>query len=152
FTGLNSRLTAISQGEKPKDNPERVAFAQHAYDTKRYALAARLWGEALQADPKLGDNRQTQHRYNASCAAALAGCGQGKDEPPPDHEAQLKLRRQAIGWLKSELAEWSKLMESAQPQAKPAIAQTLTHWKQDSDLSRIRDENELAKLPEAERK
>jgi len=43
--------------ERPKDNAERLALAQMCYDTKRHAAAARFW-RALEADPKLGDDRQ----------------------------------------------------------------------------------------------
>ena len=43
---------------RPTDDAERLAFAQMCYDTKRYAAAARFWAEALEADPKLGDDRQ----------------------------------------------------------------------------------------------
>ena len=51
------------------------------YDTKHHAAAARFWAEALAADPKLGDDRQAGHRYNAACAAALAGCRAGGGRP-----------------------------------------------------------------------
>ena len=146
-------LPAILRGEdKPNDNAERLAFAQMAYDRKHFAAAARLWAEALASDPKLGDDRQTQHRYNAACAAALAAAGQGKDEPPPDDAAKAKLRQQALDWLKAELAAWTKLLESGPPQARPAIVQTLEHWKQDTDLAGIRDADGLAKLPADEQK
>jgi hypothetical protein len=39
-----------------------------------------------------------------------------------------------------------------EPGNKELVAKTLTHWKQDTDLAGIRDEQELAKLPEDERK
>jgi hypothetical protein len=121
------------------------------YDTKRFATAARFWGEALEANPKLGDNRQAQHRYNTACAAALASAGQGKDDPSPDGAAKAKLRGQALDWLKAELAIWTRLLESGPPQARPAIVQTLRHWQQDTDLASVRDPDGLAKLPESER-
>ena len=35
---------------------------------------------------------------------------------------------------------------------KETVAKILAHWKQDPDLVGIRDTQELAKLPEAERK
>jgi eukaryotic-like serine/threonine-protein kinase len=138
------------KGESAKDNPERLALAQRAYDTKRYALATRLWSEALETDPKLADDRQAQHRYNAACAASLAGCGQGQDDPSPDAAAKANLRKQALDWLKAELAVWLKLVESGPPRARAFIVQTLDHWKKDTDLAGIRDEKELAKLPESE--
>jgi hypothetical protein len=66
--------------------------------------------------------------------------------------ATAKLRRQALGWLKAERAAWAKLLESGPPEARPAIAQILDHWKRDNDLAGIREAEALAKLPEAERK
>ncbi len=150
---MAERLPALLKGdERPKDNAERLALAQMCSDTKRHAAAARFWAEALDADPKLGDDRQAGHRYNAACAASLAAAGQGKDDPSPDEAARAKLRGQAMGWLKAELAAWTKILESGPPQARPFIAQTLNHWKQDTDLAGIRDAEALAKLPEAERK
>jgi eukaryotic-like serine/threonine-protein kinase len=150
---LSQRLPAVLRGEdKPKDGAECLAFAQLAYHDKKFATATRLWSDALQADPKLGDDRQARHRYNAACAASLAATGQGKDDPSPDEAARAKLREQAMGWLKAELAAWTKLLESGPPQARAFIVQTLNHWKQDTDLAGIRDAEALAKLPEAERK
>ncbi len=56
---LSKRFPAVLRGgDKPNDNPERLAFAQMAYDHKHFAAAARLWAEALASDPKLGDDRQ----------------------------------------------------------------------------------------------
>jgi eukaryotic-like serine/threonine-protein kinase len=150
---LSGRLPAILRGDdKPADNPERLAFAQLCYDQGLYTAAARLWAEALAGDPKLGDDRQAQHRYNAACAAALAAAGQGKAEPPPDDAAKARLRQQALDWLKAELATWTKLLESGPPQARQAIVQTLDHWKKDSDLVGIREAKALAKLPADEQK
>ena len=145
---LSKRLPALLRGEdKPGDNAERLAFAQMAYDRKHFAAAARLWAEALESDPKLGDDRQAEHRYNAACAAALAAAGQARDEPPPDDAAKAKLRRQALDWLRAELATWTKLLETGPPQARPGVGQALDHWKQDTDLAGIRDADALARLP-----
>ncbi len=97
---------------KPADNAERVAIADVAYAVKQFAVAARLWAEALETDPKLGDDRQGLHRYGAARAAALAAAGQGKDESPLDDAAKVKLRGQALDWLKAELSAWTKVRES----------------------------------------
>jgi hypothetical protein len=118
-----------------------------AYDRKRFIVAARLAAEALEADPKLGDDRQVGHRYNAACAAALAAAGKGKDEPPADDAAKAKFRGQALDWLKAELAAWTKVLETNPEPARPVILQTIQHWKQDSDLAGLRDALALAKLP-----
>jgi eukaryotic-like serine/threonine-protein kinase len=153
LAALSNRLPAILRGEdKPRDNADRLTYAQAAYDLKHFAAAVRLWSEALASDPKLGDDRRFGHRYNAACAAALAAAGQARDEPPPDDTARAKLRGQALDWLKAELSAWTKLLESGPPQARPAILQNLQHWKQDTDLAGIRDVEALAKLPADETK
>jgi eukaryotic-like serine/threonine-protein kinase len=150
---LANRLPAILRGEeKPSGNGERLSFAELAYNGKHYAGAARLLAEALESDPKLGDDRQAAHRYNAACDAALAAAGKGKDEPPPDDAAKANLRQQALYWLRAELAAWTKLREAVPPQATREILRVLQHWKQDIDLAGIRDAEALAKLPADEHK
>jgi tetratricopeptide (TPR) repeat protein/predicted Ser/Thr protein kinase len=148
---LDARLAAVLRGESTKTNAERMVLAQRAYDTTQHAAAAKLWAEALEADPKVADDRQAQYRYNAACAATLAGCGQGTDNPAPDNTAKAKLRQQALDWLKAELAAWTKLLESGPPQARPVIVQTLLHWKADTDLAGIREPNASNALADAER-
>jgi eukaryotic-like serine/threonine-protein kinase len=162
FQALDGRLAAVMKGEAAKDNPERLALAQRAYDTKRYALAARLWSEAMGTEPKLGDDRTAQHRYNAACAAALAvrvgpvptarPVELALLEPKLEDTAKARLRKQALDWLRAELAAWKRVSMIVEPGNKEFVATTLAHWKQDADLASIRDEAELAKLPEAERK
>jgi len=149
---LDTRLSAIIKGaQQPEDGADRLRLAQRAYDKAMHATAARLWAEALAADPKLGDNRQTQHRYNAACAAAMAGCGKGKDDPSPDEAAKAKLRKQALDWLRAELSDWKRVSIIVEPGNKELVAKTLAHWEQDTDLASIHDTQELAKLPDEER-
>jgi tetratricopeptide (TPR) repeat protein len=146
------RLPAVLGGTaQPADVAERLGFARMAYDTRRYAGAARLWGDALDADPKLAADRRAQRPYNAACAAALAAAGQGEDDPRPDDAARAKLRAQALAWLKAELAIWSRVIDAGPPQARPLVRQTLQHWKADRDLAGVRDPEALAELPAAER-
>jgi hypothetical protein len=139
----------------------RLALAQRAHDTKQYAIAARLWAQALEADPELAKSRNIRLRYNAACAAALAATGGelptqpslvGKPDKTLDDAAKAKLRQQARDWLKAELDMWSKLLESGDNQQRAAICRTLQHWQEDSNLTGIRDPKALAKLTEEERK
>jgi len=153
MAALDARLPAILKGDDhPADAGEQLTVAQLCCDRKLYAAATRLYAEALHADPKLADDRQAGHRYNAACSAALAADGKGKDDPSPDEAAKAKLRRHALDLLKAELAVWSTLDESGPPQARPVIVQTLKHWQEDADLAGIREAKELAKLLEDERK
>jgi hypothetical protein len=150
---LSNRLPAVLKGrDKPRDNPERLTVAQMACNRTKFVGAATLWAEALEYNPKLADDRQAQHRYNAACAAARAAAGGGKDEPPLDEVARIRWRKQAVEWLKSELAIWTKLLETGPTQARQSVTGILQHWKEDPDLASIRDPASLAKLPEPDRK
>jgi hypothetical protein len=148
-----NKVPAFLRGEyKPADNTERLVFAEVAYMNGKMALSTRLYAEALESDPKLGDDRQIKHPYNAACSAALAAAGQGQDEPPLDGAAKARLRRQALAWLKSELLTWKRVFRIIEPGNQERVTKQMTHWKQDPELTSIRDEKELAKLPEDERK
>jgi hypothetical protein len=144
-------LAEVLGGSDPKDNAERLALAQRAYYTKKYAIAMRLWDEALKHDPKLTEARQAPHRYNAACAAALAAAGKDTDDPEPANAAQAQLLGQALGWLKAEPDVWSKALDPDDSKARAAVAGTLRYWQQDPDLAGVRDEAALARLPDAER-
>jgi hypothetical protein len=65
----------------------------------------------------------------------------------PDDAAKARPR----AWLQAELAAWTKLLESGPLKARPSIAQTLQHWRDDADLAGIREAKDLEALPEAER-
>ena len=151
FAALDTRLAAVLKGEVPKNNPERLALAERAYDTGRRSAAARLWAEAFESDRTLADNRQVQHRYNAACAAALAGCGKTQDDPAPDEAARANSRAEARAWLDAELPVWTKLVASAKPEQRAAIAETLEHWQVDRDLAGVREPEAINALPEPER-
>jgi hypothetical protein len=152
MVALAARLPAVLKGvDYQADAAERTSFGQLCYDRKLHAAATRLYAEALKADPKLTDDREARHAYNAACSAALAGCGQCKDEPPPDEPARAQLRAQALGWLKEELAAWSKVLANGGPQGRSTVAETLHHWLEDSDLVGVREVRALSRLPEAER-
>jgi serine/threonine-protein kinase len=159
---LDQRLAAVIRGETPKDNRERLQLAFRAYEKKLYAASMRLYGQALDADPKLADDPSNSHRYNAACAAVLAaasGTGppdrketSGQTEKPLTDADRAKFRNQARAWLEAELKAWSGLVESAKShKQRQAIAGTLEHWREDTDLASVRDKHALDSLPEGER-
>ena len=151
--GPEVRLPDVLKGEdEPADAAEGLAFAKLCSDRKLHAAAARFYAEALRTDPKLADDRQAWHAYNAAWNAAMAGCGQGKDDPPPDEAARAGLRGQALAWLRGELAAWSRTLDGGEPDDRALLRKLLEHWKADRDLACVRDEAGLAKLPEAERR
>jgi tetratricopeptide (TPR) repeat protein/tRNA A-37 threonylcarbamoyl transferase component Bud32 len=80
LAALDNRLPAILQGkDRPANVAESLEFAQLCRLKKRYAAAARLYAVAFAADPRVADDLQAGHRYNAACCAALAAAGPGAD-------------------------------------------------------------------------
>jgi hypothetical protein len=150
---LDARLPALLEGrEQPKDAGERLALAQLCQEHKQLcAAAARWYGEAFAAQPALADDLASGHRYNAACAAALAGSGQGKDAGKLDDKERSRLRKQALDWLNADLRAWRGLLEKELAKAGPAVAQQLAHWLEDTDLAGVRGEPALARLPAVER-
>jgi serine/threonine-protein kinase len=153
FVALNDKLPAFLSGKaEPANASERVWLAQLCGHFKqRPAAAARFYADAFAADPKLADDLQQSHRYNAVCCAALAAAGQGQDAKNLPDKVPLMWRRQALGWLRADLAQYQKLAERPEPQAKQTVRQRLEHWQQDADLVSVRDKAALDKLPDNER-
>ncbi len=149
---LASRPAVLRGEDKPRDNAERVGFAGLAYDRKHFATATRLWAEELEDDPGIASDLKAGHRYNAACAAALAGSGKAADDPPPDEAARSGSRTQARNWLHADLGLCGKQLGGGTAEARAAVVKALQHWQEDSDLAGIRDALALARLPEAEQK
>jgi hypothetical protein len=148
MAALADRLPAALKGE----TPGRVAhdlqvLATMAFILDDYAASARLSAEAMEIDPKLAGDLRAAHRYNAACAAALAGCGKGQDNPPADAAAWSDLRGRALEWLRADLALRAEQLQADAAEARRALA----HWKRDPDLAGVRDPDALATLPEPER-
>jgi tetratricopeptide (TPR) repeat protein len=116
-----------------------------------FAASAGLWSAALEVDSSLSEGPDRNCRFRAACAAAMAGCGQGKDDPPPDETAKTKLRRQAMEWLKADLTALSKLLEGGKPDDPSRCMQMLRTWKDEPGLAGVRDEANLRKFSDEER-
>jgi serine/threonine protein kinase/Flp pilus assembly protein TadD len=151
---LEKKLPAILKGEASSANAsDAITLAwmcQQPYK-KRYVASARLYGEAFSKDPKLAADLKQPHRYNAACSAALAAAGQGEDARSLPEKERTRLRRQALSWLRDDLAAYSKLAEQNKPDDSKMIQQRLSHWRRDPDLASVRDASALDRLPEDER-
>jgi tetratricopeptide (TPR) repeat protein len=153
FAEFDKRLPAILSGEKqPANAAERLVFAKlcQLACKQRFAAASRLYAEAFAAQRTLAEDQGTSHRYNAACAAALAGCGQGQDAGKLDGKERSRLREQARDWLAADLRAWRNLLQK-EPKTGPAAAQQLAHWLVDTDFAGVRGEKALQQLPQAER-
>jgi serine/threonine-protein kinase len=119
---------------------------------KLYAGAARFYGGALRAAPKLAEDVPGSTRYNAACAAALAGCGLGKDAADSDDAQRARWRRQALQWLRLDLAWCGKALDGAKGQARAQVRARMQHWRSDADFAGVRGKDALARIPDEERK
>jgi hypothetical protein len=90
-------------------------------------------------------------RSNAAWSAALAGCGLGKDADKLDEQERIWLRKQAVEWLRADLAFWAKQADSGN-KARETVQQQLKHWQTDAALTSVRDKDAFEKLPAEEAK
>lgn len=112
--------------------------------------AIRTYQDAmLRATPAWPESIRRQLRYNAACAAALAGTGSGPD-PPPLADRPL-FRRQALDWLRADLALCKKQAASSNAAERKRAADWLTTWQKDTDLSSVRPGLARPGMPSGER-
>ncbi len=144
-------FTALLRGKiKPASVTDRLDFAYVAHTRGFHATSARLWAESLALQPALANDPTNRLRFAAARCAVLAGCGQGKDEPPPDEAAKSTLRRQAREWLEADLIACSKILATGSPRVRSTARKALQSWKTDTVLAYVRDPEALAALAEAE--
>jgi len=149
---LDTRLPDFLAGNATPASPaERIELAGLCSLKRLHGAATRFYEQAFAADPKLAEHVDA-HRYNAACAAALAGCGQGKDADQLEDSERRSLRRQALDWLRADLAAWERVLEK-QPKDRPAatVTKALQHWLVDPDFAGVRGPQTLAMLTDAER-
>jgi serine/threonine protein kinase/Tfp pilus assembly protein PilF len=172
---LEAKLPRVLSGEaKAKDTAEQFELAQlcsHYKDLQ--ASAARFCADAFAAEPTLADylliesrgsagaitdetapdlavTLSAHYRSRAARAAALAGCGQGKDAGNLDEKERARLRRLALDWLRLSLSLLNQKLKNGKPQDVARVQFCMKNWQRDAALSHVRGDA-LAKLPEAER-
>ena len=82
---------------------------------------------------------------------ALAGCGRGKGDPTLSAMDQAHWRQEAFAWLRNDLAFWADRLDKNVPHVRPVAQRALERWQMEKALAGIREPEELAGLPEAER-
>ena len=140
---------AINQFESLQNSGVRIPRIVRVSDYANFPTLC-YWRHFFTASAAIWSTSVAADRYNAACSAALAGFGKGID-PPPDEHARAKFRMQALDWLESDLAGWSKLLADKRRESRETVQSTMRHWRKDADLAVIRDSEHLSKLPEPER-
>jgi eukaryotic-like serine/threonine-protein kinase len=145
------KLSAFQNGSyAPASNEERLVLARWCQIKELHRTSARLYAQAFAADSKLADNLESAQRYNAACYAALAAAGKGADAAELDEAERARLRKQALGWLRADLALHTKRLQGANPNARAAVDRTMRRWQKDTDLAGVRESEALAKLSVSE--
>jgi len=144
--------TSLKDQAQPAGPAECLELADFCRFPKQVpATAVRFYTEAFTAEPKLAADLPAGHRYRAAQSAALGGCGQGQDGAGLDAAERARLRRQALEWLRADLASWTKELETGSPQARQAVASRMQKWLSEPSLVPVRDKPGLAELPAEER-
>jgi len=147
---LEGRLPVIVQGRDKPSAAECLESAELCYIKHHFAAAARLYAEAFKAAPRLTEELRAGHRFNAACAAALAGSGRGDDVASLGPRELTALRKQARDWLQFDLTAWARKLDAGTAADSIQARKTLSQWKEEPDLAGLRDSDTLNKLPPAE--
>jgi superkiller protein 3 len=145
------KLLAVLRGERKPEPAECLELASICQQPRKqlFAQSARLYEAAFIARPELAEDLSKWNRYDAACAAALASCGQGKDNSPLDDKTRARWRQQALLWLRADLTAYAKRLETGKPEDRGWVEKSLRHWQNDSDLANLRDPA-VGKLPAQE--
>jgi tetratricopeptide (TPR) repeat protein/tRNA A-37 threonylcarbamoyl transferase component Bud32 len=146
------RVEALIRGEASATAAEWLGNFVAMTTDGRFADAVRLAEKWMALDPVGADKVWECGRYNAACAAARAGAGEGRFTQPIDDAAKAEFRARARKWLTADVAEWNRLFEAAGNVPSTDMIKNLSWAKEDGDLSPIRDEEFTSKWPEDERK
>jgi Tfp pilus assembly protein PilF len=148
---LDARFAAILRGtDQPANVSEHLDFAQLCLLKKHHAAAARFYLAAFAANPKLAEGVPGP-RYEAATAAALAGLGQGMGAAELDDKERARWRRQALAWLRQDLAAWDRVLHKANAKATARVRLVMQHWQADDNLTGLREPDALAKQSSDER-
>src|SRR5262249_19839458 len=89
--------------------------------------------------------------YDAACAAARAGCGEGMGADKLSEAERSRRRRQAQECLRQNLAVWEQRCRSDNTGEKAWGNWTMRYWLNDANLAGVRQTERLAGLPAEER-
>lgn len=147
---LAGRLDAVLKGEENPSSPaENALFGSLCRVKGRNADASRLFSEAFASDPSLAEDFSQEFRYQAACAAALAGRGidAGTHAVGPSELAEY--REKARQWLIADASLLRRRVEERNdlPRVRNAVLRCLS----DPALAGIRDPKYLGMLSEDER-
>src|SRR5205085_2048170 len=110
---LDAKLPRVLDGQvKPANTAELLDLARLCVCFKNlHVTGLRFYEQAFAEQPASAEKEDQYHRYYAACAAALAGCGQGKDIEALGDVERARLRQQALSWLRADLKAWTQRVD-----------------------------------------
>ena len=141
----------LQEEYEPQENVERLALVGECRFRNLNCAAAKLYADAFAADPTLTEDARCRHRYNAACAAALAGAGVGDDAEKLSETDKAAWRKQSCKWLTSELESMARRMQSAPTENRDPSIWLLKQWQNNPAFSSLRDASALEKMSPDER-
>jgi hypothetical protein len=143
---LERRWTALLQGQaEVRDQGEWLHLASVCLRHNRTHAAARLFARAFAASPEKASDVAHGYRYQAACAAARTGTGQGQDAQGLTEPEKLALRRLALEQLEDDLRLLAQQCRSGDFRAVLLVTDRLSAWHGDWDLAGVREEKELSR-------
>jgi tetratricopeptide (TPR) repeat protein len=135
FAALEARLPGVLDGKESVSPQVRCDLAGLCIRRRQWIEATHLFAQAFAEEPRLAEPVNSA-RYNAACAAALAAA----DPAAEGFDAErVKLRGQALAWLRAELAALRLRWDSGSPADRAEVQKLMQHWHADSDLVGVRD-------------
>jgi hypothetical protein len=148
---LEQRLPALLRREEKPPAGERLEFAELCAMKGQYAAAAGLYADAFAAAPDLAKDLDAGHRYNAACAAALAGFGRGADTAELSEAELARWRGQARTWLRADVAAWGRKLDTGVPVERDLVRRVSARWWADPGLAWLHEAGVVEALPPPER-
>jgi serine/threonine-protein kinase len=145
------KLPGVLAGDFLPGASELLKYASLCALKKWHSSAARLYAQAFDAQPSLASDLTSQARYDAARSAARAAAGRARDARLLPDKVTLRLRRQALAWLRAELDAYARLVEGGNALSRAMVAQRLRSWQQHTDLAALRDAVALGRWPADER-
>jgi tetratricopeptide (TPR) repeat protein len=144
LVALDARLTEIQSGQsKPANADEMARLGVFCLIEKNLCSAAYdFFRLAFEQQPDLRDKPTLSYRYRAASAAFGLSIGMGRDAMGVTPEQRETARKQALDWMKAELAAQKKRYQDGK---RENVRQALDHWFQDPGWQFI------GSLPQAER-
>jgi serine/threonine-protein kinase len=146
---LDRLLSAYQRGEgrlDPADVLDLACFA--GFETKAHRTAARLYARALAARPAVANRVENRLRYHAACNALRAV---GEAVAGLSARQRARWRKQALDWLRADLAGWEQRLTGQAPEARAGALRFVGDLAGDRDVAAVRDLALLTRLPAEER-